>query len=445
MTLSPDLIQNALALVPECTRVVVGFSGGLDSTVLLHLAHEWQRTHPAIGLAALHVNHQLQPLADQWQLHCELLCRHWQIPFLNETVKVERDQASLEQAARTARYAAFRQHVGDNDVLLLAHHRDDQVETLLQRLLRGSGPLGLGGMGVVSRQHGMTILRPLLEQDRVQLEDYVRHHDLQWIEDPSNGDPAFERNFLRHQILPPLRSRWPQLNQTVSRSARLCRDAAELLDDLAEIDGAGQCLAGQPLPVSLLDGLRPGRAFNLLRHWLRLQGATPPSASQLQRVLHEMLPAPDDAQPELLWGAVQLRRYRGALHCVPLLMPAESSPLAIAIDQPQIPLAAGQLLIGAGQGSAFSRGKLAAGPLTVRFREGGERIKPAGRPSNSLKHWLQDYRVPPWWRDHWPILYCGEEIAGLPGLLVCEGFEPLADGDTVWLDWKQPVIDSPSR
>ncbi len=446
-TLIETAIEQTLAAVPGSAfpqRLVIGFSGGLDSTVLLHLARQWQQQHPATGLLALHVNHQLQSHADSWQQSCEALCCQWQIPFQAEVIQVDRAAASLEQSARDARYAAFRCHVRPGDVLLLAHHRDDQVETLLQRLLRGSGPLGLGGMGAVSRQNGLTIVRPLLETDRAALEQYARRQNLPWIDDPSNSDSQFERNFLRNEALPQLRTRWPQLNQTLARSARLSRESAGLLDELAQLD-LGPPAPDNALPLDRIRPLTAHRARNLIRYWLRQQGATLPSEAQLQRVLDEVIPAPADAQPEILWGGQALRRYRGAIYCVPVLPPPPQQPLPVTLDilaahSPDLPIP-GQLTITPGQGTAFSRTALQAGPLSLRFRQGGEQVKPAGRHTRSLKQWLQDCSVPPWWRDHWPILYINEEIAGLPGLFACAGFAPQSLDDAVWLDWQPP----PSR
>ncbi len=438
MTPTTELIEQALARVPGFSRVVVGFSGGLDSTVLLDLVRRWQQLHPSISLLALHINHQLQAAADQWQLHCELLCQHWAVPFASEVVRVDPAKASLEQAARQVRYAAFKRHVREQDVLLLAHHRDDQVETLLQRLLRGSGPLGLGGMGTVSRVQDMTVLRPLLELDRSELEVWARDEQLHWINDPSNQDVTPERNFIRAQVLPLLRTRWPRLNQTVARSARLSRSSAELLDELAQLDADGLCQPGKPLPLDVLTALSLSRSMNLLRFWIRLQGLTPPSEAQLHRVLEEMLPCGEDAQPELVWGGNQLRRYRQALYCVPVLSPPHGKPVSFSLREPLPSLPVGKLWQRPDQGVAFARSRLAQAPLALQTRMGGERIKPTGRPANSLKHWLQVCAVPPWWREHWPILYCGDQIAGLPGLLVCEGFSPVTDDDAVWLDWEPP-------
>ena len=439
------LIDQALAArpgppaQPPPARLVVGFSGGLDSTVLLQLAAQWQALHPATALLALHINHQLHPHADDWQQHCADLCRQWQIPFVAQTVAIDRAQASLEQSARTARYNVFLQHAQPDDVLLLAHHRDDQVETLLQRLLRGSGPLGLGGMGLFSRQQSLNIARPLLDIDRAGLEQYARVHQLRWIDDPSNADSRFERNFLRHDALPCLRSRWPQLNQTLARSARLNREAASLLDELAQGD-QGQPAADGSLPLACLHNLGDARARNLIRYWLRQQGASMPSEVQLQRVLDEIVPAAADARPELIWGGQAIRRYHNALFCVPDLPPPAPDPLAFDPSQPQQTCLAGVLVTIAGQGTAFSRAVLQTGSLTLRFRQGGETAKPAGRHTRSLKQWLQDYRVPPWWRDHWPLLYVNDQLAGLPGLFACDGFQPQNPADALWLDWQPPHL-----
>lgn len=439
------LIDQALAArpgppaQPPPARLVVGFSGGLDSTVLLQLARQWRHHHSSTLLLALHINHQLHPHAEDWQWQCAELCKHWQVPFVAQAVAIDRTRSSLEQSARAARYAAFHQHCQPGDVLLLAHHRDDQVETLLQRLLRGSGPLGLGGMGVFSQQQGLTILRPLLDIDRTDLEQHAREHQLRWIDDPSNADSRFERNFLRHDALPLLRSRWPHLNQTLARSARLNREAAELLDELAQGD-QGEPATDGGLSLARLNNLSEARARNLIRYWLRQQGASLPSEVQLQRVLDEIVPAADDARPELVWGGQSIRRYRDALFCVPDLPPPAPHPQAFDPLQPQQAHLPGALVSEKGQGTAFSRAALQTGPLTLRFRQGGETAKPAGRHTRSLKQWLQDYRVPPWWRDHWPILYVNDQLAGLPGLFVCEGFQPPTPADALWFDWQPPRL-----
>lgn len=437
-----QVIQQALALTPGPARIHVGFSGGLDSTVLLHWAWVWQQSLPAANrpsLHAIHINHQLLPQAEHWQQHCQAVCAQWGIEFTGVRVQVEQQQASLEQQARTARYAAFADIVGPNEVLLLAHHRDDQVETLLQRLGRGSGPLGLGAMTPVFQHHGITILRPLLELDRAQLADYAGAQGLTWVDDPSNGDNTMERNFLRNQVLPRWRQNRPQLNQTLARSARLCQETAQLLDQLAQLDLA-QPRPDGGLPYTCLQPLDAARRNNLLRYWLRQQGAQPPSEVVLQRIVNEVVAAAADSQPRVEWGDHSVRRFQSVLYCLPQGLP-EAGQQQVALCWPldaeslarlRLPLGA---LVNAAGATAFSRAALQQGSLSVGFRQGGERLSLPARPGKALKDLFQELGVPPWLRGLWPILYCGPQIAGLPGLLVCEGFRPQSPDDTLVLDW----------
>lgn len=436
-----QLIAQALAAKPGLRRIVVGLSGGLDSTALLHLTHQWWLQQPADhrpALHAIHINHQLQPQAEQWQQQCAEMCARWQIECTVRKVLVNTEAGSLETVARQARYAAFREFLQSGDGLLLAHHRDDQVETMLQRLARGSGPLGLGAMTSCSEQHGFTLLRPLLAVDRVQLEQFAHDHDLAWVDDPSNRDPAMERNFIRLRLLPQWRNARPQLNQALARSARLARESALLLDELAALD-LGQPRADGGLQTSALQGLGLARQKNLLRYWLRRQGVQPPSETITLRILNEVLTAAPDGQPLVAWGHNSVRRYQSTLYALNRPLP-EPGGLAIPVNQFERPhaLPLGRLLVNA-SAPAFSRRALleesGLEPLTVRFRRGGERLQLPGRPMKPLKDLFQEEGVPPWLRGLWPILWRGDQIAGLPGLWVCEGFLPQSGDDQLGLLW----------
>jgi tRNA(Ile)-lysidine synthase len=454
-----QLIEHCLAPLvkagPEPSRLYVGYSGGLDSCVLLHMLRQYQcKQVDPIELIAIHVNHQLMPQAHDWQQHCQQVCAEWGINLLVETVAVDQVSASLEQSARQARYGAFGLHVTSNDVLLLAHHRDDQVETLLQRLARGSGPLGLGAMAEQGCVAGMTILRPLLSLDRVTLQRYAQQHALRWVDDPSNHNDAMERNFVRNQLLPLWRQYKPQLNQSLARSARLCRESAGLLDQLAAMDlGAPRSDGG--LPIALLQDKDRSRQANLLRYWIRQNGAPLPSETVLSQILDDAMTAAEDAQPQVDWGAISLRRYQGALYL--LMAPTDSDRILSAqpIHHVEIQSADRMARLQLEHGvlylqpdadnklehvSLFSKAALHKGALTLRFRAGGERLKPVGRPSKTLKDCFQEASVPPWQRAGWPILYCDEQIAGLPGLLVCEGFQPGtgqgSEQDVITIAWQ---------
>ena len=448
-------------------RLVVGFSGGLDSTVLLHLVRVWrqQQTDPAcanIEVLALHVNHQLQAQASQWQQHCAAICQQWGMAFVAQQAEVDQHQASLEQAARKARYGAFSAVCKPGDALLLAHHRDDQVETLLQRLARGSGPLGLAAMSTVSNVGALQTIRPLLSYDREQLQHYAEQHQLTWIEDPTNQHDQHERNFLRNRVLPRWRERKPQLNQTLERVTRLCEESAALLEDLAQLD-RGQPRADGGLPCSALAALPQRRQRNLVRSWVREAGYALPSEAVLNRVLDEVLPAPADAQPQVEWGGVSLHRYQHVLYLVPAwLARCSTQPIGLGslsipqclpyqlalphgelqiLDSNQAPLQlplepSSQQPPSQSIAALLSQVNLTAASLSVGFRQGKEQAQPVGRPRKKLKDWFQEYRVPPWLRSHWPILFCDQRIAAVPGLFVCEGFQPKPGEASVNLSWQ---------
>lgn len=437
-----QLIELALADMPGPRRIVVGFSGGLDSTVLLSLVHQWWLTQtPAQrpSLHAIHVNHQLIPQADTWQSHCADICAQWQIEFTARKVAVDSDQSSLEASARAARYAVFKELIRPGDILLLAHHRDDQVETLLQRLARGSGPLGMGSMAHCSQLHGFTLLRPLLDLDREQLQAFARNHSLTWIDDPSNQDESLERNYIRRRVLPLWRDQRSELNQALARSARLSRESAQLLDDLAAMD-LEQSQADERLPIDVLQGLSPARQKNLLRYWLRQQGIRPPSEIVTQRILDEVVGASADAQPLVMWGQSSVRRFQSALYGLGHALP-EPKGISLSLDVLDCPpaLPVGRLAPGTKE-PGFSRQALLQQPVTVRFRAGGERLKLQGRPPKALKDLFQESGVPPWLRGVWPILYSGDSIAGLPGLWVCEGFLPQSNEDKICFHWHRNAV-----
>ena len=442
--INSDLIDLALTAEVPPQKLVVAFSGGLDSSVLLHLVKNWHRTHSHIEIQALHVNHQLQPDADQWQQHCQQLCQQWNIPFQAARAVVDTAQASLEQAAREARYRVFEEHLKPNQWLLLAHHRDDQAETLLQRLARGSGPLGLGAMTPLSQRRSMTLVRPLLECDRQQLEHYARCHDLLWVEDPSNQSDQHERNFLRNQVLPLWRQNRPQLNVALARSARLCQESVQLLDDLAAVD-LGDPREDGGLAVACLTNLTPVRQHNLLRYWIRRQDRSLPSEAVLSRIIPEVVLAQKDAQPQMEWGEVMLRRFKGVLYVLPCgiaQLPAFESSLSNTIlSGGVVDFSYGQLGFLATKQPSYESLSLgvqacSSQPLRVGGYRAGEAARPLGRPSKQIKRWLQDYQVPPWLRHLWPVLYCGDRVAAVPGLFVCQDFQPQGGSDSVQLSWQ---------
>lgn len=421
MKFSPDaLLQKVTRLLaarlastshlsPE--RIWIAFSGGLDSAVLLHALAARRDQLPA-PLAAVHVNHNLNPDSGSWAEHCQAVCDRLDLPLEMFSVEVTLAAgASLEAAARDVRYDAFKELLLANEVLLTAQHQDDQLETFLLQALRGAGPHGLAAMPVASELGRGRLLRPLLEWPRAALEEWARDEHLEWSDDPSNADARFDRNFLRLSVLPLLKQRWPAAAQTVSRSARHCAQSAELVDELAAAD-LERCGVGERvLDVSALRQLDVARRRNLLRHWLEWLGFPRPSEKKLEHVLIDVLEAGPDAEPCVEWADVAVHRYRGILY-------AEQKHAAPMRGQ----WAGDRFDLGEGWGLLEKRRAaegLPEGRIDVRFREGGERIRPVGRDHHhELKKLFQEAGVLPWQRAHIPLVYIDDVLAAVGDLWI---------------------------
>jgi tRNA(Ile)-lysidine synthase len=382
-------------------RVWVAFSGGLDSTVLLHrLAHDAvMRRH---GLQAIHVHHGLQPDADAWAAHCEAFCATLNVPVRVHRVQVDAARGDgLEAAARHARHAAFAEVMQAGDIIALAHHRDDQAETFLLRALRASGPDGLAAMRSWRTFGPGWLWRPLLASPRVALQAYANANALRWIEDPSNQSTTLDRNFLRHEVLPLLRRRWPHADTAFARSATLSADASDLLGrqdrallaTAATVDPAALAIA----PLRAADATSRARA---LRCWIEALSLPPLPAEGVAQIEAHLLDARADAQAEFVWRGAVVRRWRDLLH-------AEHQRPALPEDwqthwngADTLALPDGGTLALEGGGAPFDA------PLRVSARRGGEHIALAGRSHrHALKDVLQSLGVPPWERRQLPLLW----------------------------------------
>lgn len=385
-----QLVRDALA-GQSGKRRLVAFSGGLDSTVLLHLAAK-----AAPPITALHINHGLHPQAAHWQEHCARTCRKLGVRFLGQSVQV--GPGNREAAARAARYRAFEAALGSADLLLLAHHQDDQAETLLLRLLQGRGLIPMPARRRL--RCGALLLRPLLETRK----DHLRHAaaalDLHWVEDPGNADPRLDRNYLRRQILPQLRQRWPDAASTLAGAAAAQADKDALLRHLLDVEA---------LPLQRLPALiRPAA----LRAWVRRFGEPDPSCRALAEFCAQLSGRPD-AQPQLRLRHGSLRRWRGDVHYVI----QQPKPASVHCLRPPATLALphGELRIEPVQEGGFH----AAGELQVRFRQGGEQIHWRGH-MRSLKTLLQAAQLPPWRRNSLPLIFRGNELCAVPGIAAAE-------------------------
>lgn len=422
--LSPLTLLTTLRALAPVTGYRLAYSGGLDSTVLLHLLIELrQALGPQAPIRAVHIDHGLSAHSQAWAAHCVAQCAQWCIEL--QVLKVQaqaRAGESPEAAARTARYAALAGVLAPGEALLTAHHQDDQAETVLLALLRGAGVQGLDAMPVIQPLGSGLLLRPLLGYNRATLAAYAHAQHLQWVEDDSNTNHRFDRNYLRHTVMPLLTARWPSAARALARSARHCGQTVELLrewsaTDLTAVIGE----RADMLSIPALQALSPARQTHVLRAWIAALGLPLPDTIHLQRIQTEVLRARPDRNPLVRWPGAEVRRYRQALYLMAPLAAAEgvSQPLLWDGRQP-LALADGRLLraqLTRGAGVRISL--LANGPLTVRFRQGGEQAHPAGRThAHDLKRLLQDYGIPPWERARIPLIYQGSQLLTAVGLFV---------------------------
>jgi tRNA(Ile)-lysidine synthase len=415
--------------LPATGALVVGFSGGLDSSALLH-ALSLEPTIRSRGLRALHVDHGLHADADQWATRCERQAATWNLPLQVVQVQVRGDAGlGLEGAAREARYAALLSTLGPGEVLVTAHHQDDQAETFLLRALRASGPEGLGAMRPLRRFGPGWHWRPLLEVGRAHLLAYARAHGLDWIEDPSNAEDDPERNFLRLHVLPLLRQRWPHASQALARSASLSAQADALLaDDDAGLLARLTAAHPQVLDVAALLAEPVARRARLLRLWVRRLGLPRLPARGLEQLELQVLGGRHDAQPQFCWAGARLLRWRQQLHAGWQREPLPPDWTVTWDGQAPLALPDGgvlSLLGTPGQPTCLP------GPVRVAARRGGERIRLPGRGhSHALKQLLQAARMPPWERDHLPLLW----QASADGELLAAGDRLLSARLASWLE-----------
>ncbi len=477
-------------------RVVLGLSGGVDSVVLLDLLGQL-RKDLRLALSAVHVNHQISEHARQWEAFCKTLCEARGVALTLRRVQVPRHGRGVEAEARTLRYQTYSGL--EADFVALAHHLDDQVETFLLQLLRGAGPKGLAAMPVLRKLEGTVkgeeggrikgkdevgrgegkdeggsmraegkekgaqhdtsssiphpssfdlhpsalirppcILRPLLEVTRTEIEAYAKARKLEWIEDDSNADLRYDRNFLRNELLPRLEGRFPAYRETLSRASRNLADYSELAEELAALDA--HAFNDGVVPVEVLRRHSDARALNLLRRLFASRGLPMPNRTRLEEALRQCRAAGTDSEVHVSFGSHGLRCFRGHVAIV-----EESG--AIPVDWNTQWDGRRELLLPGGLGVLRARGALGEGiaarhfaqqGATVRGRSGGERMRPADeRPRRTLKNLLQETAVPPWERERMPLLFIGDALAWVPGIGVAAEFRAARDEPGIVPEWKR--------
>ncbi|WP_295385577.1 tRNA lysidine(34) synthetase TilS [uncultured Thiodictyon sp.] len=422
---APQALVATLAGFDPVGRVWIAYSGGLDSTALLRAAAAVRERLPG-ALWAVHIDHGLHPDSARWGEHCRVTCEDLSIPLLTRRVTAKPGRGeSPEAAARAARYGEFSSLLAPGDLLLTAHHQDDQAETLLLALIRGSGVHGLAAMPVVADLGLGRLVRPLLDYPRAALEQYARTLGLTWLDDPTNREPAMDRNYLRNLVLPLVRERWPAVSATLARSAAHCAEAADLVDLAAGRELAGLS-GGRPGTLSIpgLVRLEPKLCKAVLRLWLRRRSFMVPDTTHLGRILAEVLPARPDADPLVAWRGCEIRRYRQDLFAL----------------RPSPPVSVGQTLAWAGAVLELPHGlgtlervcdpgrrDAPLPPWRVRFGVSELSCRPAGGACNRpLKKLFQDAGVPPWLRPYVPLVFDGDDLVAVAGVCRCTAADAAA-------------------
>ena len=385
-------------------RYVVGYSGGIDSTVLLHAINKMTGHIPVV---AVHINHQLIPQAAEWEKHCRKFSESISVEFLSRKVIIDMNSGyGLEAASRKGRYDSFKQLIRKNDYLLTAHNQDDQVETVLLNIFRGCGLRGIRGIPASRKFFEGRLVRPLLRVPRNEISEYAKKYKLSWIEDPSNQYQKYDRNFLRHKILAQLKTRWPAVNNNVRKTSELASEINAELKEIAFID-APLFYKNNQLDIQAIKNLSPARQKNILRYALLSLGFPLPSSIKLNQVINEVINARVDRQPLVQWSDVQVRRYRKKIYFLSeYFQPKDNNIEKIYLNGPNWQLGKGLGSLSLEKSDIGIKKSIAKEGLIVTFRAGGEKIKPLGSGySRKVKKLFQEAAVVPWMRENIPLLF----------------------------------------
>ena len=432
MSLFKHFSQQIQKSYPQQKAFLIGLSGGLDSTALLLLLAQYRQQFPEIQLRAIHIHHNLSANADAWASHCEQLCQQLNVPFILEKVSVDKHK-NIEASARDARYQGIKKNILTNEILVTAHHLQDQSETFLLALKRGSGLQGLSAMQITSEINGLKIFRPLLHCSRPQLENFVVSHHLPWVEDESNQDSRFERNFLRNEILPLVRQRWPHIDHAIFRSCELCFNQQQLIDELLQESFAQYFDAeNHSFAIDHFAQFSEAKQNALLRAWLKQLKQAMPSQLQLKQIIQDVIFAKIDRNPQFKLNNMLIRRYQDRLYFTPEFQDLKKSKWDLTLNCPLfLPDNLGSLLLTEKQdhflitwqttdfSSPLKARKTLAlektkEPIQVRFYYQGK-VKLENGQHESFKKCWQKANIPPWQRQRIPLIFYGEVFKAAMG------------------------------
>ncbi|MCL9782157.1 tRNA lysidine(34) synthetase TilS [Vibrio sp. S4M6] len=426
--------QTLSQFVSAESRLVIAFSGGVDSRVLLELSACFANQQ-SLDCIAIHVNHGLSRHASAWSAQCQSWCDEYNIPLVIETVSLDLSQGeSVEKLARDERYKALGKHINPNDIVLTGQHANDQLETFLLALKRGSGPKGLAAMPESKAFYSGKIVRPLLGVARQEIEQYANERGMDWIEDESNQDVRFDRNFIRHQVTPTLVQRWPSFAQSIRRSAHLCAEQEALLEELLQESLHSLLDSKKSIDIDGLAQHSDRARWQLIRMWMSQSGYLMPSYEQLKKIWHEVALSAQDANPQLNTSDCQVRRFNNRLYILSEMMDVSSWSAQIYLDTPlQLPDKLGYVTLSGHSATAnLSIPSNMQQSLSITFNPEGLSAHPVERNhSRKLKKLFQEYQVPSWQRRRTPILMCGGKVVAVAGLFVDRAFEG-QDCEIIW-------------
>ena len=439
MALTIELFRTILERYPT-SRYVIAFSGGLDSTVLLYLCTHLNKERIIPDPIAVHVNHGLHREAESWGRHCQNVCESLSIPYQSVSVNAHANSGeSPEDAARKARYQAFKGFLAKNDVLLTAHHQDDQAETVLLRLFRGAGVQGLAGIAESITFGNGRLVRPLLDFNKRSLMEFARNENLRWIEDSSNADNRFDRNFLRQHVVPLLKNRWPSIEKTISRSACHCGEAKQLLKFRAnELLNRVHHKNHNTLRIEKLRSLGDPDKRLVIRQWIDQSGYESPSTILIHRILTESINAAADRNPRICWAAAEINRYRNELYLFPRQGKFDRNQVITWNEETKLdmPENLGFLQIVQKADNGISKNQWDAGKVLVKFRRGGETLRLVNRHGNhTLKNLFQEKSIPPWVRNRTPLVYIDGQLAAVANFWVSANFAGENARGNIGLRW----------